>query len=243
MTRFAIPAALSLTAALLPAPAARAGDWGGLFSAVMLASDYRYQGVSNSNNGPAMQGYVHWWRPDNWYAGVFATQVDYGYAQGPDFELDLYAGRHFVLDGGRTRLTGEVMATVFPDDRTPGPTLNFVQVKAVARRTEGPWTFAGAASFVPEASYGGGRAWRLESEAHYAVRPGLKAKALAGRAWRERGVDRSYWSLGAEATWKTVTVEVKYQDTDLSKRRCGFNPDVCGPALVGVLTVALPPIL
>jgi len=32
-------------------------------------------------------------------------------------------------------------------------------------------------------------------------------------------------------------------DTDLSRRECGFNPDICGPTLVGQVTAALPPIL
>lgn len=243
MTRPIIPAVALLAAALLPAPAAHAGDSGRIFSAVMLTSDYRYQGVSSTDNGPAMQGYVYWWRPDNAYAFVFATQVDYGYAQGPSYEIDLAVGRNLDLADGKTRLTAEAMATVFPDDRTPGPTLNFVQFKAAARRMAGPLTMTATGSFVPNGAYASRRIWRAEGEAHYQLAPGLKLKALAGRNWVQRGQDRAYWSLGAETTWKTLTLEVKYQDTNLSRAQCGFNPDICGPSVAGVVTVALPPIL
>lgn len=243
MNHAALPAAAVLAAALLPAPVAHAGDWGGLFSAVMLTSDYRYQGISSTDNGPAMQGYVYWWRPDNTYAFVFATQVDYGYAQSPNYELDLALGKHLDLADKKTRLTAEVMATVFPDDETPGPTLNFVQVKAAARRTEGPLTIMGTTSFVPDGAYASGLIWRVEGETHYQLTPKLKLKALAGRSWIERGQDRAYWSVGAETKWKTLTLEVKYQDTDLSKARCGFNPDICGPALTGAVTAVLPIVL
>ena len=96
---------------------------------------------------------------------------------------------------------------------------------------------------MPQASYGSGEAWRLESEAGYAISPWLTLKALAGRRWIERGADRTYWSLGAATSWKRLTFEVRYIDTNLSKARCGYNPDICGPALVGSITASLPPIL
>jgi hypothetical protein len=56
--------ALALASLLLTLPVAAdaGGRWGGLFSAVTLASDYRYQGVSESLGRPVVQGYVHWYR-------------------------------------------------------------------------------------------------------------------------------------------------------------------------------------
>ncbi len=77
-------AALATAAVLLAIPpTARAADLntlfsGGLFPGITLTSDYRYEGVSESSGHPAVQGYVHWYRPDGFYAGVFATQVDFG---------------------------------------------------------------------------------------------------------------------------------------------------------------------
>jgi hypothetical protein len=38
-------------------------------------------------------------------------------------------------------------------------------------------------------------------------------------------------------------LEVRYQDTDRGKRDCGYIPDICGPAIVGTITVNLKPIL
>jgi len=58
-----------------------------------------------------------------------------------------------------------------------------------------------------------------------------------------RGQDRTFWELDASTTWKRLTFEARYVDTSLGKRRCGFNLDVCSPALVGAVTVSLPPIL
>lgn len=235
--------ALALLLAL-PATAAHAGDWGGVFSAVTLTSDYRFQGVSSTGRQPAMQAYAHYWRPDGWYAGVFASQVDYGYPGSPTYEIDGYAGKNLRLDGGKSELKVEAMYSAFPDNETWGPTLDFLQLKVQGARRMGPLTLTAATAFTPDASYRGGEAWLAETSALYTPRPWLKLKAGLGHRWAERGADRTYWNAGAAATWKTVTFEVRYEATNLSRAECTFRgTDSCAPAVVGALTVALPPIL
>ena len=227
-------------AALLPC-AARAGDWG-VFSAVMLASDYRYQGVSESRGRPVMQGYVHWQDQAGYFAGVFATQVDFGYAGAPSYELDAYAGKNFAFDQGRTELKLEAMSSTYPDNRTPGPTLDFLQASVQAKHVAGPWTILGVAAYSPEGSYGSGPAKRVEGEVDYALSRDLTLKTLVGNQGGGRGHERTYASLSAVKTWKTVSFELRYVVTDRTRRNCGFQPTACDPGLVGVLTVALPPI-
>ena len=231
----------------LAAPAAghaaeAVGPWGGLFSAITLASDFRYQGVSASRGRPVIQGYVHWYRPDGFYAGVFATQVDYGYTGAPSYELDGYAGKNFSLQNGRTELKLEGMYTVYPNNRTPGPTFDFVQAKVQGKHVAGPWTTVGLVSYVPEGPYRSGEIVRVEGETDFALSPRLTLKAQAGSQGGGRGHDRTYWSLGAAATWKTLGFELRYVGTDRTRRNCGFQPTACGPALVGAITVNLPPI-
>lgn len=232
---------LALAGGLVPA-GAQAQSRGALYSSVSLTSDYRYQGVSNSDGDPAFQAYVHWWRPDGYYLGLFASQVDFDDPGDTSYELDLYGGKNFDLKDRKTRLTLEAMFTAFPNEHVWGPTYNFVQFKAAARRTEGPLTLTATTSYVPEASYGAGQAWRLEGEAGYALSPNLSLKAGLGRRWVERGQDRSYWSLGGVATWKNLALELRYEDTDLSPAQCGFT-DHCDPTLIGALRINLPPLM
>ncbi|WP_293901260.1 TorF family putative porin [Phenylobacterium sp.] len=241
--KHALPAAAALlAAALLPAPPARAaGERGGIYSAVTLVSDYRYQGVSNSDQHAAIQANVHYFRPDGWYAGVFATTVDFN-DYGTSYELDIYGGRTLTLDK-QTDLKLQVLYTTFPDNRTPGPTYDFIQGGVSLVRKAGPLTLIGQTTVVPEASYGSGKAYRAELGADYVLTPHLTLKALAGRRWIGRGSDRTYWSLGAATMWKHLTFEVRYQDSNLSRARCGYNPDICGPALTAAVTAAFPLIL
>ena len=239
MKATALPA-VALVAAALLAPAAHAQS--GLYSQVTLTSDYRYQGVSSSNKHAAFQGVVHHFRPDGWYAGLFVSEVDYGYPQSPDYELDFYGGRTLKLDA-KTDLKLQALATIFPDNKTPGPTFNFIQGGMSLIRKEGPLTLTGLSTYVPEGSYGAGQVWRVEGEAAYALTKSVTLKALAGHQATERRPDRSYWSLGGEVRWRHLVFDVRYQDTDLSRTRCGFNPDICGPALTGAVTAVLPLIL
>lgn len=233
-----LPAAL-ITAALL-APAAHSQS--GLYAQLTLTSDYRYQGVSSSDGRPVIQGVVHHFRPDGWYAGLFVSQVDYGYTQSPDYELDFYGGRTLKLDR-KTDLKLQALASIFPDNKTPGPTFNFVQGGVSVIRKEGPLTLTGLATYVPQGSYRSGQIWRAEGEATFALNKSVTLRVLAGHQTTARRPDRSYWSLGGEVRWRHLIFEARYQDTDLSKARCGFNPDICGPALTGAVTAVLPLIL
>lgn len=235
---FIVPAAL-LVATVLVTPAQ---GQSGLYSQVTLTSDYRYQGVSSTNGGAAVQGVLHHFRPDGWYAGIFASEVDYGYAGSPSYELDIYGGRTLKLNG-KTDLKLQGLVSLFPDDRTPGPTLDFVQAGVSVIRKEGPLTLTGLTSYVPQGSYRAGQVWRVEGEAAYVLGKGVTLKAQAGHQSSERRPDRSYWSLGGEVRWRHLIFEARYQDTDLSRARCGFHPDICRPAVTGAVTAVLPFIL
>src|SRR4051812_30299679 len=93
----ALPALLAATLLSAPAAGQAPGSRGGLHSAVTLTSDYRYQGVSNSDRHAAVQGVVHYFRPDGWYAGLFATEVDFNDFS-TSYELDFYGGKTLKLD-------------------------------------------------------------------------------------------------------------------------------------------------
>ena len=236
-------AAAALIAPAAAAMPARAGDWGGLFSSVTLASQYRYQGASNSDGNAVVQGNVHYWRPDGWYAGLFASQVDLKDPGHTSDELDWYAGKNLEFDQGRTELKLQALYTAFPDNRTWGPTYDFLTAQVGVRHLAGKLTTNVLAAFVPEGSYRSGKVWRSEAEADYAVAPRLTLTALAGTQWGGRGHERTYWSLGAATTWKNLGFELRYVDTDRTRANCGFVAKSCDPAIVGALTIKLPPIL
>jgi uncharacterized protein (TIGR02001 family) len=236
-------APILLVLALVPPGAAQAGDWGGIFSFVAITSDYRYQGASNTDGNAAVQGNVHYWRPDGYFAGLFASQVDFKDPGHTSYELDYYAGKNLKLDGGATELKLQAMYSAFPDNHTFGPTYDFLTLSTGARHTAGQLTAGATFAFVPEGSYRSGKVWRVESTADYALAPNLTLKTLLGDQWGGRGHERVYWSLGAAVTWKRFGFDLRYTDTDRTRANCGFLSKACDAAIVGTLTVNLPPIL
>ncbi len=106
----------AILAALLLAPAvsfAQEAEAESNFSwNVGVVSDYVFRGVSQSNREIAIQGGVDYAFGDSgFYVGTWASTVDYGEVDAPDFEADFYVGYNtdlgekFNLDLMVTRYT------------------------------------------------------------------------------------------------------------------------------------------
>ncbi|HKS57928.1 MAG TPA: TorF family putative porin [Steroidobacteraceae bacterium] len=207
---------------------------GKLYPSVSLTSDYRYNGVSYSGRGPAPQASLHWLGAGGWYAGAWTSAVDFDDPGNTSIEADLYAGR--ARDFAGTRIAGEVLYTFFPDKTFRGPTYDFLQLKARVSRSFEVLTIGALAAWTPEASYRSGTAWRVAVDAAYAFNGAFEASANAGRRWVGRGVDRSFWDAGVTATWQRLALDVRYVDTNLDERDCGFSRR-CSATVVATLTL------
>jgi uncharacterized protein (TIGR02001 family) len=88
-----------LTAALLAALSAPAfaqdaeEEPSGPFSYnIGVFSDYAFRGVSQTNEGPAVQGGIDFTHDSGFHAGVWASNVDYVDGDGANYEVDYYIG-------------------------------------------------------------------------------------------------------------------------------------------------------
>jgi len=68
-----------------------------LSSTVKLASDYTFNGVSQTDNGPALQASLDY-SEGNFYAGTWASNVDFGSADDTNLEWDAYVGNYWQLN-------------------------------------------------------------------------------------------------------------------------------------------------
>jgi uncharacterized protein (TIGR02001 family) len=59
---------------------------------VTAVSDYNFRGVSLSASDPALQGSIDWASESGFYAGAWASNIDYGDGYDGNIELDLYGG-------------------------------------------------------------------------------------------------------------------------------------------------------
>jgi uncharacterized protein (TIGR02001 family) len=63
-----------------------------------VTSDYMFRGVSQTDEGPALQGGLDIAWDSGWYIGAWASNVDFDDTDGPDIEVDTYIGYNTDLN-------------------------------------------------------------------------------------------------------------------------------------------------
>lgn len=244
---FRIPSAAALAAPLLFAPA-HAQDTAPpppitVNGNVSVVSDYRFRGVSQSDEDVALQGGVTVSHESGAYAGVWASTVDgWGSRGGADVELDLIGGYKFPVGRGGALDLG-VTGYFYPGGRSA---TDFVEPYAKLSGTLGPVELLAGAAYAPKqralanvtaTSQSRGQSqdnlylWGdatagipttpVTLKAHIGRsdgNPGLAANgtslAPTGRYWD--------WSLGAHYVLGPVTLGASYVDTDISRARSAY---------------------
>jgi len=205
---------------------------GAVYPTISVTTDYRYNGVSYSDGQPVPQVSAYWTAPQRFYFGIWSSEIDFKDPGGTSVELDLYAGRDFQV--GKFRLTFETLYTAFPDQDVPGPTYDFVQLKARARRLLGAWTIGMQTAWTPEASYGAGPATRVAAELIDELKPWLSLSGNVGRRWADMGDDRTYWDVGITLKRNIIGIDIRYSDTNLDPAGCRLR---CDATVTGTVSI------
>jgi uncharacterized protein (TIGR02001 family) len=92
--------ALALAAASTPVAASS------LSSTFTVASDYLFDGVSQTQNDPALQASLDWSHDSGFFLGTWASNVDFAPGDPANVEIDLYGGYATEYDSGWGWTTG-----------------------------------------------------------------------------------------------------------------------------------------
>lgn len=208
--------------------------------AATLTSDYRFRGVSQSDEGMAVQGGLTISHESGLYAGAWGSNLSgWGTFGGANMELDLYAGFKFGVGEG-TLDTG-VTWYMYPSgaDET-----DFAELYAKLSGTVGPIALTGGVFYAPkqealgnafpvgapadpgdkedniylsgDAAYGIGGA-PITLKAHIGYSDGNPGLGPNGTSIAPTGTYFD-WSLGADIVpISGLTLSVSYVDTDISE--------------------------
>ncbi len=216
-----------------------------------IASDYRFRGVSQSDREMAVQGGITIAHNSGFYIGTWASNLaGWGTFGGANMELDLIGGykaelaENATLDVGLTwyMYPGGADKTNFAEPYanltgTAGPaTLTAGVAYAPKQQAIGKWynTGADAAAGVYNDPSDKDDNLYLWGDGAFAVAgTPFTAKAHVGHSWGQDGLGPNAtavaptgeywdWSLGADATWKNLTFNVSYIDTDISAREATY---------------------
>lgn len=103
-----------LAAALVAAAPASADAPYSLSANIGVVSNYLWRGTTQTDDGPAIQGGLDFSHDSGFYAGTWASNVDWGDG-GPNYELDLYMGYDFTLPDENASLGISTIYYAYPD--------------------------------------------------------------------------------------------------------------------------------
>lgn len=204
---------------------------------VALTTDYVSRGISNSDSGPAIQGYVE---PSYgiFYANVWSSNVDYGVGYS-GAEIDVGAGIRPVL-GPVTFDFGYVHYFFAPEDVSP----DYGELFAKATyEIDGKATLASAAYFAPDYSQTGHNGTYVEGKVSVPLPHDFSISGGAGYQFFDDAdaFEQFTWNAGLSYDWKALTFDVRYWDTDLPSSECivrsGFA-NGCNTRIVATVSFA-----
>jgi uncharacterized protein (TIGR02001 family) len=201
-----LKAGAALTAIMATAAGTAAAE--GEFSAnVALTTDYVWRGVSQANEDIALQGGFDYTN-GMFYAGVWASNVDFQNPGGTSLEIDLYGGVAGELANGISWDLGFIYYG-YPD--TGEDDLDFYELTAaLGYEFEGGFGLGGSLAWDPD-----NKSVYVEAAASYALSEALSLDATLGNYSFDDGGDYTNWSLGATFSTEWVDFDLRYWGTDL----------------------------
>jgi uncharacterized protein (TIGR02001 family) len=212
---------------------------------VTLASQYRFRGISLSDEQIALQGTINLNHGSGLYAGVWASNLNgFGELGGSnlELELDLYAGyRHQIAEG----VTVDAGLLYYAYPGSSGGDFEFFEPYANVAVTRGPVTGKVGVAYAPSQD-------ALTNNSNIYVFADLSVAVpntpvtLTGHLGNSHGDtpltpsgDYLDWSLGASVAWRNLSLGVAYVDTNLSGAEAvldGATRDIVDGAVVATVT-------
>jgi uncharacterized protein (TIGR02001 family) len=209
---------------------------------VTLATQYRFRGISLSDEQPALQGTLNLNHRSGFYAGVWGSNLDgFGELGGSNLELDLYAGwKHQVASG----VTVDAGLLYYAYPGSTGGHFEFFEPYASVTVTRGPVTGKVGVAFAPSQDALADNSNRyVYGELSLAIphTPVTLTSHLGnshGNTPLTPSGDYLDWSLGATIAWRNLTLGVAYVDTNLNATEAalgGATHDIVDGAVVATL--------
>ncbi len=217
----------------------------GTFSAnVAITTDYRFRGISQTKDVPALQGGFDWEYGLTKYltlnAGVWGSNVDFADGDQAQVEIDFYGGVgggigkfswklqfiYYYYPGAATRLNYdffEVGPSIGYDFGFMSATVGVnISPNYFGASGTGIYTYANASVPLPISSL---KKYKPTIEANVGYQA-IRRNAIFGTP------DYWDWGVGISAEVKGFGLSLKYVDTSVSRARCFGGTSLCGATAI-----------
>jgi uncharacterized protein (TIGR02001 family) len=212
---------------------------------VTLASQYRFRGISLSDEHAALQGTINLHHKSGFYGGVWASNIDgWGELGGSNLELDIYGGWRGEVTKGVT-LDAGVLYYAYPGSK--GGDFEFFEPYAKVSGKLGPVNSTlGVAYAWEQDALADNRNFYIFNDNSLPI-PGTPISLTthighsSGGSALAAGDDYLDWAFGASAIWKNLTFGVSYVDTNIDESQAlsvGATKDIVDTAVVATLTAS-----
>jgi uncharacterized protein (TIGR02001 family) len=186
---------------------------------VDLVSDYRFRGISRSGDDIAVQPTITVSHDSGFYLGAWGSNVDGGPGYG-DVEAQLYGGYEAEIASG-ARLDAGLTYYWYPDGKKAFGPSDYGEAVVRLSYLLGPVEAKGTIAYAwDQAALGSDDSLYLRFGLSSGI-PNTPVTLAAGIGHTDGalapGGDYLDWSLGATASFDSVTVGLKYVDTDIRK--------------------------
>jgi len=202
---------------LTPLPALADPLPGELSANVALTTNYVFRGISQTDDGPAIQGGFDY-AQDIFYIGTWASSVDF--VDDTTMELDLYAGlaptyNDVTFDIG-------VIYYAYPDSpELPTGEQNFVEFHGGVSVPVGLVDLSAAVSYSPDfyGEIGGAFYYQFTAAVDLSEQTGVEGLSMSGGYGLSRfdnnmlGDDYDDWNAGVSASFFGLDFDLRYFDT------------------------------
>lgn len=198
-----------------------------------VVSDYRFRGVSQSQENFAVQGGFTVSHDSGFYVGTWGSNIDFGGTGEGSAEIDFFAGYAKEFTPGWT-VDGGVTYYWYPGN-DKGTAFDIVEPYLSVSGTLGPVSTKLGVAYAPDqASLGDKSSLYIYTDNSLAIpNTPFTVKTHLGYAKCDCGLggpdgDALDWMGGIDMVWKNLTFGIAYVNTDWSKRKYGGLKEASG---------------
>ncbi len=182
---------------------------------VGASTDYVFRGISQTDEKPQVFGGVDLAGPNGFYAGAWASNVDFSFFGDNDtnVEVDLYAGVKPTI--GPIAADFGIIYYAYLNQPETSAELNYVEVKAAGSVPVGPATIGAAVYYSPEFTGETDEAVYYEVNGAYTANDRLSFSAALGHQDVSFDGDYTTWNIGGGfLILPNLLLDLRYHGTD-----------------------------
>ncbi len=220
------------------------------FSAnVALSTDYRFRGISQTTEDPALSGgFDYSYTPYGFYAGVWASNLDFGedtsvnpaLQDAADLEIDFYGGfgGEFAGTGIGWDIGGLYYMYPGSDTGSGVADYDYFEVYGSLSYDFGNFDVAGGLAYSPDYFFESDDSLYVYGDIGVPLPfAGLALAGHVGHQWIDNNAqfgtpDYLDWSVGLSKEIGIFGFDLSYIDTDLSDTECFGGTDFCDATVV-----------